>query len=118
MKSIHEFSRIWLYNGVVDFCKQIDGLAGLVKENMGLSPFESALFVFVNRHRNRVKILNWDATGFALWFKRLEKEKFAKNKSLVGPHQALLDTELSWLLEGHDIWKMKPHQRLNLNDIG
>lgn len=56
--------------------KSIDGLASLVEGSFALDPFAAALFVFCNRSRDRVKILEWDCDGFWLYFKRLEKGRF------------------------------------------
>ena len=67
---------IYLHRDPVDFRKSINGLSVIVDEAMGLSPFEPGLFVFCNRRRDTLKVLYWDKTGFALWYKRLEKEKF------------------------------------------
>ncbi|KPB93530.1 ISPsy5 [Pseudomonas syringae pv. maculicola] len=38
--------------------------------------FDPVLFVFLNRHRNRVKILYWERNGFCIWLKRLKSEHF------------------------------------------
>ena len=66
---------IYLYRDVVDFRKSINGLIVVVEQQMQLSPFQDALFVFCNKKRDKVKILYWDRTGFALWYKRLEKHR-------------------------------------------
>jgi len=56
--------------------KSINGLSARVKSDFGLDPFANALFVFCNRSRDRIKILEWDADGFWLYFKRLERGHF------------------------------------------
>jgi len=67
--------KIYLACGPTDMRKQINGLAAIVEGSFGLDPF-SALFVFCNRTRDRLKILEWDVDGFWLYFKRLEKGRF------------------------------------------
>ena len=53
--------------------KSIDGLAAIVEGSFNLNPFDGALFVFCNRNRDRIKILEFDNDGFWLHFKRLER---------------------------------------------
>ena len=77
---MHPGSRIdqvFLYRQAIDFRKSITGLAILVEQELGHSPFGSARYVFVNRQRDKIKALYWHRNGFCLWYKRLEKERFA-----------------------------------------
>lgn len=57
---------IYLYRDAVDFRKSINGLVVIVEQQMQLSPFAAALFVFCNKNRDRVKVLYWDQSGFCL----------------------------------------------------
>ncbi|MCF4010576.1 IS66 family insertion sequence element accessory protein TnpB [Rheinheimera sp. UJ63] len=77
MKMFLDVPKVYLHKQSVDFRKSINGLSLLVEQEMQLSPFSGALFVFCNRQRTRLKVLYWDSTGFCLWYKRLEKTRFA-----------------------------------------
>src|SRR5690625_7829901 len=68
--------KIYLHREPVDFRKAINGLSVIVQDEMALSPFDRALFVFCNKKRSQLKVLYWDETGFVLWQKRLERDKF------------------------------------------
>ena len=76
MKMFVEPADIYLYLDNVDFRKSINGLIVVVEQQMELNPFRDALFVFCNKKRDKLKVLYWDKTGFALWYKRLEKHRF------------------------------------------
>jgi len=71
-----EHKKIYLACGHTDMRKQINGLAAIVEGSFKLDPFDGAMFVFCNRNRDRVKILEWDGNGFWLYLKRLEKGHF------------------------------------------
>jgi transposase len=101
-------SKIWLHKDFVDFRKSINGLLLIVEENIPMSPFDEALFIFCNKNRDKLKILYWDKTGFALWYKRLEKDKF---KWPTGHEQDCLELneqQLGWLLSGYDVIGHRP----------
>lgn len=76
MKGLSEVDRVYLHREFVDFRKAINGLLVIVEQTMQLSPYEEAVFVFCNRGRDKLKILYWDRTGFCLWYKRLEQDRF------------------------------------------
>ena len=63
----YEPDQIFLYRDRVDFRKSIDGLAAIVEMELGMNIFSSSLFVFTNRHRDKMKILYWSKNGFCLW---------------------------------------------------
>ena len=76
MKGLVNPPAIYLYREFVDFRKSINGLAALVESETDLPLDSGALFLFTNKQRDKMKVLYWDKTGFALWYKRLEKDKF------------------------------------------
>ena len=91
---------VYLSCGATDMRKSIDGLMSIVKNGFDLDPFDEAVFVFCNRKRNRVKILEWDVDGFWLYFKRLEKGSFRWPQEGDEPTMALEPDELMVLLGG------------------
>lgn len=53
--------------------KGFDSLSGIVRGELLRDPFSGDVFIFVNKHRNTIKLLRWDENGFILYYKRLEK---------------------------------------------
>ena len=108
---------VYLHRDPVDFRKAINGLAVIVAEQMSLSPYDPALFVFCNKNRSQLKVLYWDDTGFALWQKRLEKDKFKWPKRKTLPTVVVSHEQWCWLLRGFNISDLKPHSRLFFTDV-
>jgi len=103
--------RVYLACGQTDMRKSINGLSAIVEGSFKLDPFTGALFVFCNRSRNRIKILEWDGDGFWLYFKRLEKGHFRWPAAGEDPTIALTGEELSYLLGGTRVeLKLKRHE--------
>jgi len=73
MFSLTTSHRFLLYRKVTDFRKGFDGLCGLVRNELDRDPSSGEVFVFVNRPRNRIKLLHWQHGGFVLYYKRLEE---------------------------------------------
>jgi transposase len=103
MKMFVDVPDVFLYRDVVDFRKSINGLSVLVEQQMQLSSLDGSVYVFCNKGRDKLKILYWDKTGFALWYKRLEKDKFKWPRQLNGQTFQLTEQQLHWLLNGFDV---------------
>ena len=105
-----EPSRVYLASGATDMRKSIDGLAALVSQSFRLDPFDSSLFVFCNRDRDKIKILVWDNNGFWLYYRRLERGRFRWPKpSADGKPVTIARRQLVWLLDGLCIEQQKAH---------
>lgn len=117
MRPALDLPAVYLCREAIDFRKGINGLAVLVESVLSLDPFSAQLFVFCNRRRDRVKILYWERNGFCLWQKRLERERFKWPRSTHEPVVTLTGQQLNWLLDGYDITRMRPHQRLHFSSV-
>ncbi len=114
----HSIGTVYLYRPAIDFRKSIGGLSALVEQELGLNPFSDALYLFINRRRDKLKALYWHRNGFCLWYKRLEAERFAWPSAEAGePPCVLTMKELEWLLEGFDLWAAKPHKTLQYQSV-
>ena len=91
---------VYLACGHTDMRKSINGLSAIVAGSLELDPFCGSLFVFCNRSRDRIKILEWDGDGFWLYFKRLEKGRFRWPAPGEESSMTLSAEELTILLGG------------------
>lgn len=110
--------KVYLCIAPVDFRKSIAGLSLIVEQSLQLNPFETALFVFVNSRRDKIKILYWEKNGFCLWYKSLQKERFKWPRHIHSDTIYLDGEQLNWLLDGFDLWRNQPHQTLHYQSVG
>jgi transposase len=108
---------VYLCREAVDFRKAINGLSILVEESLGLDPFAARLYVFRNRKGDRVKVLYWERNGFVLWQKRLEKDRFPWPDGEREAVVTMTGRELNWLLDGIDLFRLKPHASLSYASV-
>ena len=108
---------VYLCRDIVDMRKSINGLSILVEQALGLDPFAAQLFVFCNRKRDKVKILYWERSGFVLWYKRLEKHRFLWPDERADELVSMTGRELNWLLDGIDLFRLKPHASLSYASV-
>jgi transposase len=107
--------RIFWCTSPADMRKGFDTLAALVREHLGHDPLSGHLFLFVGRSRDRLKILYWDADGYALWYKRLEEGTFRlPSPKSAGASVELKASELAMLLAGIDLTSIKRRKRFTI----
>lgn len=92
--------KIYIYTESVDMRKAIDGLSAILVENFNRNPQNGDLYLFVNRMRNKIKILFWDKNGFVLYYKRLEQGRFNYSKQLPHGEVEVSEKQLRALLIG------------------
>ena len=114
--NLDKFEKIYLYRPFADFRKGIHGLSAIVQEQMELDPFGRYLFLFCNRGRDKIKVLYWDETGFALWYKMLQKEKFSWPTHLDGESIGVDIKKMEDFLDGLNPWQV-PHEKLNYKKV-
>ena len=107
---------VYLCIDPVDFRKQSAGLALIVEGDLQVSPFEPAIFAFVNRRRNQCRLLMWERNGFVLWSKRLESEQFRWPVSEADTVTMTVQ-QLNWLLDGIDLTQWRPHRALQFDAV-
>lgn len=110
----------------VDFRMGINGLSVLIEASLKYDPFSRNLFCFTNKRRNQIKVLYWERSGFCLWLKRLEEERFkwpthlrpvAEEHADRAPVAKLTPEQLSWLLDGLDLKQLTPHRALEYRTV-
>lgn len=105
-------SKIYISSANIDMRKQIDGLASIVEQQFKLDAMTNMMFVFHNRHCDKVKILYWDNDGFFLLYKRIEKGKFHFPKRLDSDKYTVTEKELTWLMHGLHIEEIRHYESL------
>ena len=108
MKMFVDVPEVFLHRDFVDFRKSINGLVGIVEYELSRDAYTGALFVFCNKAKDKLKILYWDKTGFALWYKRLENQKFKWPSKISSQEFTLSSEQLQWLLSGYDVLGHEP----------
>ncbi len=105
MLSLPPSVRVFAARGPTDMRKSFDTLAAVVCDVVDEDPQSGHLFVFVNRARNRVKILWWDRSGYCLLAKRLEHGQFRIYDQASGSAGGfeMKASDLALLLEGIDL---------------
>ena len=107
MLSFPSAIRLYIAREPVDFRKAHDGLVAIIRDHFGDDPFDGSVFVFLNRQRDRVKIIHWDRDGLWLHYKRLEQGRFRIDLDGDSERVEVSRPELSMLLDGIDLKKRK-----------
>ncbi len=105
-------TRVFLFTEPVDMRKSFRGLCQLAESVLKEDPASGHWFAFINRRRDRLKLLGWDGQGFWIWYKRLETGAFERLASGENAVQTEIDvTQLSLIINGIDLRSVKRRRR-------
>ena len=68
--------RFHLYHKPADMRKGFNGLCGLIQNDLSTSPTDGSVYIFINKTRDKVKLLHWSGSSFIMYYKRLESGTF------------------------------------------
>ena len=114
MLSISGHVRVLLARQPVDMRKSFHGLVSLAETALRQDPLSGQLFVFVNRRRDRMKILYWGGAGFCIWYQQLEKGTYQlPDASTCEAAEGIEITasQLSLILDGIDLLSVRQRPR-------
>ena len=105
-------ARIHLYSRAVDMRRSFDGLMAIVQTEFDRDIRHGDIFLFINKRRDRIKILWWDGDGLAIFMKRLERGTYQRPLTTSDNGYVLMDrTQLSLLLSGIELTSVKRRKR-------
>ena len=115
MLSIAGNVRVFLAREPVDMRKSFHGLIALTESVLQQDPLSGHLFVFINRRRDRVKLLYWGGTGFCIWYQQLQSGSY----QLPDPAEAcdgieITSSQLGLILDGIDLTTVRRRTRFEL----
>jgi len=117
MFALSSSQKFYYYIGVTDMRKSFNGLSGLVQEHKSQIDTEEVVYLFVNRRRDKMKILQWKSTGFLLYYKRLEEGTFKFPKYDIESSLVKLNyAELVMLIDGISIVNLNKHKRFGVKN--
>ena len=106
--------RVFLYRQPTDMRKSFHGLVALTESALRQDPLSGSFFVFVNRRRDRIKILYWGQTGYCIWYQQLQRGTYQlpKHDELDGADASeMTRTQLSLILDGIDLASVRQRKR-------
>ena len=109
--------RIFVARDPVDMRKSFNGLIGLTESVLAQDPLSGHLFVFVNRRRDRIKLLYWGGTGFCIWYQQLEEGGYQLPDAATTDEREGIEitaSQLSLILDGIDLSSVRQRPRYRL----
>ncbi len=110
--SLHQASRLYLYVHSVDMRRSFNGLHAIVQNEFKRDIQGGDMFLFLNKRRDRIKILWWDGDGLAIFMKRLEAGTYQLPHSAADHTSLVMDrTEVEPMLSGVELSSVKRRKR-------
>lgn len=111
MLSISSAQRYFIYSDLADMRKGFDSLCGVVRQEFKMNPLSGDVFIFLSRSKNKIKLLQWQRDGFAIYYKRLEKGTFELPMNIEGSSALISSQQLMLIMEGIKLSSIKKHRR-------
>ena len=116
MFALSSENRFHLYSQPTDMRKSFDGLSGLVQNTLGRNPAGGDVFIFINKRRDKIKLLHWQGASFILYYKRLEKGTFELPRYDSSVGSITLDyATLVMIIDGLSIQNIQKRKRYQPN---
>lgn len=106
--------RYYYYNGIADMRKGAYSLSGLVRNQMNQDVLSGDVFIFIGRRGNKIKLLQWDSDGFALYEKGLERGSFERPVVNNEGHYSITAQQLQYILQGVVLKSIRHRKRFSL----
>ena len=118
MLHISDKCRYLLFNQSTDMRKSFQGLAAIVKYEMQCEVLNGDIYIFISKRRAAIKLLRFEADGFSIFYKRLEKGTFEipgtpGNSGSIN----ITDNELIFILKGVALKAVKYRPRYSQNHV-
>lgn len=104
-----------LYSQPTDMRKSFDSLSGIVQNQLGQSLSSGDVYIFINKRKNKIKLLHWSGGGLTLYYKRLETGTFELPQYDIktGSYQ-LSYTQIVMLIDGVCIKNLQQKKRYKI----
>jgi transposase len=118
MLAVSSSTRVYLYMQPVDMRRSYDGLHAIVQGEFQCDVRLGDYFMFINRRRDRIKILWWDRDGLAIFMKRLESGTVQKPVCQADAKSLIIDqAQLAMLITGIDVSNIKRRKRFETKPL-
>lgn len=95
-----------------DLRKGFDSLSGVIRNEFGMNPCDGSVYIFVNKKRDKMKMLVWESSGFMLYYKRLESGTFEHPKYSKTQKQLVLSySTLLFMIQGVKLGRIQHRKR-------
>lgn len=117
MFSLSNHVRVFLARDPVDLRKSFHGLTALAESVLEQDPLSGHAFIFLNRRRDRMKLLYWGGTGFCIWYQQLERGTYQFPECAAADERQGIEitaSQLSLILDGIDLSSVRRRTRYQL----
>jgi len=106
--------QIYLANQCIDFRKGVAGITEIVVGDYE-KKVDEGIYIFYNRHKNKLKLLSYHRNGSVLLYKQLHKKKFTVKED-EADMVTITEEQMTWLLAGLDWVSMSEWEECHYTD--